>query len=114
MKPARAGFPAVPMDLRVSRSIYVCNKEAFFRERVDVAFGQELRVSVFNRHDANAEILREVAFGRELFFGKDVSAYDIFFDALVKVMVEAVCSRFGHVVSEHETDLINIVNLIFN
>ena len=114
MKPARAGFLAVPMDLRVSRSIYVCDKEAFFRERVDVAFGQELCVGIFNRHDANAEILREVAFGRELFFGKDVSAYDIFFDALVKVMVEAICSRLGHIVSEHETDLINIVNLIFN
>ena len=89
-------------------------QEAFFRERVNVAFGEELGVSVFNRHDANAEILREVAFGRELFFGKDVSAYDIFFDALVKVMVEAVSSRLGHIVSEHETDLIEFVNLIFN
>lgn len=114
MKPARAGFLAVPMDLRVSRSIYVYNKEAFFRERVNVAFGEELGVSVFNGHNANAKILREVAFGRELFSGKDVSAYDIFFDALVKVMVEAVSSRLGHIVSEHETDLIEFVNLIFN
>lgn len=114
MKPARAGFLAVPMDLRVNRSIYVYNKEAFFRERVDVAFGEELCVSVFNGHNANAKILREVAFGRELFFSKDVSAYDIFFDALVKVMVEAVCSRLGHIVSEHETDLISIAELIFN
>ena len=94
--------------------MFAIKKEAFFRERVNVAFGEELGVSVFNRHDANAEILREVAFGRELFFGKDVSAYDIFFDALVKVMVESVCSRFGHIVSEHETDLISIANLIFN
>ena len=114
MKPARAGFLAIPMDLRVSRSIYVYNKEAFFRERINVAFGEELGVSIFNRHDANAEILREVAFGRELFSGKDVSAYDIFFDALIKVMVEAICSRLGHIVSEHETDLISIANLIFN
>ena len=114
MDSARAGFLAVPMDLRISRGIYVCDKEAFFRERVNVAFGEELGVSVFNGHDANAEILREVAFGRELFFGKDVSAYDIFFDALVKVMVEAICTRLGHIVSEHETDLIEFVNLIFN
>ena len=114
MDSAHAGFLAVPMDLRVSRSIYVCNKEAFFRERVNVAFSEELGVSVFNGHNANAKILREVAFGRELFSGKDVSAYDIFFDALVKVMVEAVSSRLGHIVSEHETDLIEFVNLIFN
>ena len=114
MDSARAGFLAVPMDLRISRGIYVYNKEAFFRERVNVAFGEELGVSVFNRHDANAEILREASFGRELFFSKDVSAYDIFFDALIKVMVEAICSRLGHIVSEHETDLISIANLIFN
>ncbi len=97
------------MDLRISRGIYVCDKEAFFRERVNVAFGEELGVSVFNGHDANAKILRKIPFRRELIFGKDVSAYDIFFDAL-----EAVCSRLGHIVSEHETDLIEFVNLIFN
>ena len=102
------------MSTRFRRCVDVCNKEAFFRERVNVAFGEELGVSVFNGHNANAKILREVAFGRELFSGKDVSAYDIFFDALVKVMVEAVSSRLGHIVSEHETDLIEFVNLIFN
>ena len=114
MEPTGTRHLAFALSTRFRRCVDVCNKEAFFRERVDVAFGEELCVSIFNRHNANAKILREVSFGRELFFSKDVSAYDIFFDALVKIMVEAICSRLGHIVSEHETDLINIVNLIFN
>ena len=90
---------------RFYRSIDISDKKSLLRKRIDKAFRQELRISVFDSHYADAQIPCQIPFGRELLFGKDVPAYDILFDALVKVMVEAVCTRLRHIITKHHLTL---------
>ena len=55
---------------RFYRSIDISDKKSLLRKRIDKAFRQELRISVFDSHYADAQIPCQIPFGRELLFGK--------------------------------------------
>lgn len=80
--------------LRRGALFQIGSEEAFFRQGVDVPFRDKLRIGVFDRDDADAEVFRKATLRGQFCTGSDLARQNVLTDALIQVHIKAFGADF--------------------